>query len=375
MLGCIVVLFWICFVMGGETLKDNNVMRDVDSSKAKQNSTTMYKKLSQPQLNQDTEQLAQIVIDWISIFGDLLGGFCLFMYGMRVMSEALKSMAGEQLKEVLSALSSNPIMALVSGIFVTALLQSSALVSVMIVSFVSSGYMTFEQSIIVLLGAGIGTTITSQLVAFNISKFSLYFVSLGFALAFSHKKKTQDYGKAVFGLGLIFYGISVMSKSMIPLRTYPPFLELLIKMSNPILSLLVSIVFTAVIQSSTAVVGIIIVLTGQSLITLKAAVCMVLGANVGTAITALLASASATREAQRVAVANILTKVIGAVLLLPLLNAFLVLVESTSPEPPRQVANAHTIFNIAIAVIFFPFIKQLSQGIDKLLPDLDDESV
>lgn len=160
-----------------------------------------------------------------------------------------------------------------------------------------------------------------------------------------------------------------MSKAMVPLRSYPPFIHALVQMSNPLLAIIVSAIFTALIQSSTASVGVIIVLATQGLVTLKAGVCLVLGANIGTGLTAFLAAAGATREAGRVAIANMFFKVVGVVLILPFLNAFLVLVQSTSPELPRQIANAHTGFNVIITVIFLPLTKQVAKIVTRMLPD------
>ena len=195
---------------------------------------------------------------------------------------------------------------------------------------------------------------------------------MAWAYRYSHTNNSgirQTYGSAAFGLGLTFFGISTMAKTMVVLRTYKPFVDLLVTMSNPLLSITFSCIFTALIQSSAASVGLIQVLASQDLITLKAAVCLVLGSNIGTGLTPLLPALNSTREAGRVALANLLFKLIGVAITLPFLELFLLLIGQTSVDLGRQIANSHTAFNLIIALIVFPFSKQIANGIIRLLPD------
>jgi len=254
----------------------------------------------------------------------------------------------------------------------------------MLVGFVTANLMSLSQTIGVILGADIGTTITAQIVAFKVTKYALLLLAVGFAMLFvSKKEKIQQYGYMIMGLGMIFFGMGVMSEAMAPLRTFQPFIDLMANMSNPLLGILVATIFTALVQSSSATMGVVIVLAMQGLITLEAGIALALGANVGTCVTAGLASIGKPREAVRVAASHVLFKVLGVILMLPLIGPFAEFVVYISPNPaegasgidaissvlPRQVANAHTLFNVGIAVFFLPFISQFARLIYKLVPD------
>jgi phosphate:Na+ symporter len=323
-------------------------------------------------------------ISWFFLTIGLLGGLSLFLYGMERMSDALKNVAGEKMKDILGILSTNRIMGLITGAVVTAVIQSSSVTTVMLVGFVTAGLMSLSQTIGVILGADIGTTITAQIVAFKVTKYALLLVAVGFGMLFASKKeKIQQYGYMVMGLGMIFFGMGVMSGAMKPLRTYQPFIDLMAGMSNPILGILIGAVFTALIQSSSAAMGVVIVLAMQGLITLEAGIALALGANIGTCATAGLASIGKPREAVRVATCHVLFKIVGVALMAPFIGPFAKIVVSVSPSPaegltgieaaasvlPRQVANAHTIFNIGIAVLFLPFISQFARIVYRLVPD------
>ena len=323
-------------------------------------------------------------ISWFFLVVGLLGGLSLFLYGMERMSDALKNVAGEKMKDILAMLSSNRIMGMITGAVVTAVIQSSSVTTVMLVGFVTAGLMSLSQSIGVILGADIGTTITAQIVAFKVTKYALLLLAVGFGMLFiSKKEKIQQYGYMVMGLGMIFFGMSVMSESMHPLRTYQPFIDLMAGMSNPVLGILVGAFFTALIQSSSAAMGVVIVLAMQGLISLEAGIALALGANIGTCATAGLASIGKPREAVRVATCHVLFKIVGVVLMAPFIGPFAKLVVLISPSPaegligmeaaaavvPRQVANAHTIFNIGIAFLFLPFVSQFSRIVYRLVPD------
>ncbi|MCP4357660.1 MAG: Na/Pi cotransporter family protein, partial [Chloroflexi bacterium] len=281
-------------------------------------------------------------------------------------------------------LSNNRIMGLITGAIVTAVIQSSSDTTVMLVGFVTAGLMSLSQTIGVILGADIGTTITAQIVAFKVTKYALLLMAIGFGMLFiSKKEKIQQYGYMVMGLGMLFFGMGVMKDAMEPLRTYQPFIDLMANMSNPILGILVAAVFTALVQSSSASMGVVIVLAMQGLITLEAGISLALGANIGTCVTAGLASLGKPREAVRVAVCHVLFKIIGVLIMLPLIGPFAKFVVSISPSPaegltglqaaaavlPRQVANAHTLFNIGIGILFLPFVTYFARFVFWLVPD------
>jgi phosphate:Na+ symporter len=323
-------------------------------------------------------------INWFFLGIGLLGGLSLFLYGMERMSDALKNVAGEKMKDILAMLSNNRILGMITGAIVTAVIQSSSVTTVMLVGFVTANLMSLSQTIGVILGADIGTTITAQIVAFKVTKYSLLFLAIGFGMLFISKmEKIQQYGYMVMGLGMIFFGMGVMSEAMEPLRTYQPFISLMANMSNPLWGILVAAFFTALIQSSSAAMGVIIVLAMQGLITLPAGIALALGANIGTCVTAGLASLGKPREAVRVAISHVLFKIIGVLIMLPLIGPFAKFIIYISPSPaegltglqaaaavlPRQVANAHTLFNVGIAVLFLPFVAQFARFIYWLVPD------
>jgi len=323
-------------------------------------------------------------LDWFFLTIGLLGGLSLFLYGMEKMSDALKIVAGEKMKDILAVLSSTRIMGLITGAIVTAVIQSSSVTTVMLVGFVTAGLMSLSQTIGVILGADIGTTITAQIVAFKVTKYALLLVAVGFIMLFiSKREKIQQYGYMIMGLGMIFYGMSIMSDAMKPLRSYQPFLDLMTQMSNPLLGIFISAIFTALIQSSSASMGVVIVLAMQGLITLEAGIALALGANIGTCVTAGLATLGKPREAVRVAMCHVLFKIVGVLIILPFIGPFAKFVVSISPGPaeglkelqaiasvvPRQVANAHTLFNIGVAFLFLPFISQFARLVFWLVPD------
>jgi phosphate:Na+ symporter len=323
-------------------------------------------------------------IDWFFLTTGLLGGLALFLFGMDKMSDALKNVAGEKMKDILAMLSSNRVMGLITGAIVTAVIQSSSVTTVMLVGFVTAGLMSLSQTIGVILGADIGTTITAQIVAFKVTKYALLLVAVGFGMLFiSKKEKIQQYGYMIMGLGMLFFGMGVMKDAMEPLRTYQPFIDLMANMSNPILGILISAIFTALVQSSSATMGVVIVLAMQGLITLNAGIALALGANIGTCVTAGIASLGKPREAARVATTHVLFKVVGVLIILPFIDPFAEFIIYISPAVaegltgkaaeasvlPRQVANAHTVFNIGIGVLFLPFVSQFARLVYRIVPD------
>ena len=322
--------------------------------------------------------------DWLLflVLG-LVGGLALFLLGMEVMSRGLLRTAGDKMRTILGNITNNRFKALGLGAFVTMVIQSSSATNVMLVSFVNAELMRFRQTLGVILGAAIGTTITAQLIAFRLTDFSLLFIAVGFVLhSFSGRESYRNTGDALMGFGILFFGMYVMSDAMYPLRSFEPFIQLLLKMENPLLGILVGTVFTALIQSSSAFVGIMIVLGTQGLISLEASIPLLFGANIGTAMTALLASIKAGNEARKVAVAITLFKIFGVLLFVFWIKPYASVIENISPDAgvqnteiagmaaviPRQIANAHTVYNVLVALLVLPFIGFLARIVEWMVP-------
>ena len=313
----------------------------------------------------------------------LYGGLALFLFGMEQMSDSLKAVAGDRMKDILAKLTANRFMGAITGAFVTAIIQSSSVTTVLVVGFISAGLMSLAQSVGIIMGANIGTTITAQIVAFKVTKAALLMIGIGFTMLFAAKKDSiKHYGAMLMGLGLVFFGMSVMSNAMSPLRTYQPFLDLMIQMESPIVGILVAAAFTGLIQSSSATTGIVIVMASQGFITLPAGIALAFGANIGTCVTALLASIGKPREAVRAAMVHIAFNVLGVLVWVLFIDQLAAFVTSFSPvhpelsgvdrlgaETPRQIANAHTIFNIANTIIFIGFTTQFARVVEWLVPD------
>ena len=320
---------------------------------------------------------------------ELFGGLALFLFGMEQMSDSLKAVAGERMKSILAKLTTNRFMGAITGAFVTAVIQSSSVTTVLVVGFITAGLMSLAQSIGVIMGANIGTTITAQIVAFKVTKAALLMIGVGFVMLFASKnEKVKHYGGMLMGLGLVFFGISVMSDAMKPLRSYQPFLDMMIQMETPIIGILVAAAFTGLIQSSSATTGIVIVMASQGFITLPAGIALAFGANIGTCVTAMLASIGKPREAVRAAAVHVLFNVAGVIIwffFIPQLAELVTLVSPAHPEltgvdrlgaeTPRQIANAHTLFNVANTILFIGFTTQLARIVERLIPDraLEDE--
>jgi len=317
-------------------------------------------------------------IKWGALLMGLFGGLALFLYGMDRMSEGMKKSAGDKMRSILAALTNNKVVGLFVGAFVTMVIQSSSATTVMLVSFVQAQLMTFAQSLGVILGADIGTTITAQLVAFKLTDYALLAIAIGFAMRmFSKKENTKHIGDVVMGFGILFFGMKLMSDSMKPLRTYQEFIDMLGGLENPVLGILVGAAFTALIQSSSAFTGIVIVLAQQQLITLEAGIPLIMGSNIGTCITAALACIGTTREAKRVALAHALFKVGGVLLFIWWIPTYAELIRElgfrfNSTGTARQIANAHTIFNVSLAFAFLPFTGLFAQLVTRLLPDKEE---
>jgi len=321
-------------------------------------------------------------IHWGFLIMGLLGGLSLFLYGMAKMSEGMKKAAGDRMRNILAALTSNRVIGMTVGAFVTMIIQSSSATTVMLVSFVQAELMTYVQAISIILGANIGTTITAQLVAFKLTDYALLLITIGFVMTmFSKEDAIKHIGEAILGFGILFFGMKLMSDSMTPLRTFQPFIDIMKGMENPIIGILIGAIFTALIQSSSAFTGIVIVLAQQGLLTLEGGIPLIFGANIGTCITAGLASIGTIRDAKRVAIAHVFFNIGGVLLFILLIPQLAEIVRWISPvseltgieklamESPRQIANAHTIFNITVGLIFLPFTTILAHYVYKVLPD------
>lgn len=327
-------------------------------------------------------------ISWTLLLMTLLGGLSFFLYGMKKMSEGMKKAAGNRMRSILSALTNNRVIGLFVGAFVTTVIQSSSATTVMLVSFVQAGLMRFAQTLGVILGADIGATITAQLIASKLTDYALLMIAVGFGFTMFGKKDTQKYlGEVILGFGILFFGMKLMSDAMIPLQTYQPFIDVLKSFENPVFGLLVGTIFTALIQSSGAFTGIVIVLAQQGVLSLEAGIPLIFGANIGTCITAGLASIGTSREAKRVALAHVLFKIGGVVLFIFWIPAFADIIRWISPAAegsgmgtltgatPRQIANAHTLFNVSLAFLFLPFTPLFMKYIYKILPQKAEEKV
>ncbi|MGI9318436.1 MAG: Na/Pi cotransporter family protein [bacterium] len=322
-------------------------------------------------------------MDWFELTMGLLGGLAFFLYGLEMMSGALKAIAGNGMRTMLGRMTKNRLSSAFSGAFVTAMVQSSSVTTVLVVGFISAGLMSLPQSIGIIMGANIGSTVTAQLVAFKITDYALMLVIVGFGLMFLGKReKLRQLGLAIGGMGLIFFGMGLMSDSTRPLREFEPFIEVMRNMDRPLLGILVGLAFTALVQSSAATTGIVIVLATQGFITLEAGIALAFGANVGTCVTAVLASMGKPTEARRAAAVHVLFNVIGVLIWLPIIDVLAEWVRAISPtypelsgdallakEVPRQIANAHTIFNVANTMIFIWLDVWFANLVIKLIPE------
>lgn len=321
-------------------------------------------------------------LDTLQIIIGLAGGLALFLFGMEQMTDALKLVAGGGMKRLLARLTTNRFKAAFAGATVTAVIQSSSVTTVLVVGFISAGLMSLSQSIGVIMGANIGTTITAQIIAFKITKYALVLVAVGFGMLFiSKKERVKQYGAMLMGLGLIFFGMELMSAATRPLRSYQPFIDLMQQMEHPFLAILISAAFTGLVQSSSATTGVIIVLASQGFITLEAGIALAFGANIGTCITALLAAIGKPREAVQAAVVHVIFNVAGVLIWLGLIDQLAWVVQEISPkaahltdtarlaaETPRQIANAHTLFNVVNTLIFIGLTTPMAKLVQRIVP-------
>lgn len=303
----------------------------------------------------------------------LLGGLALFLYGMQMMSTGLEASAGNKMKLILEKLTANRFVGVLVGALITAIIQSSSATTVMVVGFVNSGMMTLNQAIWIIMGANIGTTITGQLIALNIGEFAPLIAFLGVAaFVFSKNEKVKYVGEILAGLGILFIGMDMMGTAMEPLADSEKFVSILTKFENPLLGILAGTVFTALIQSSSASVGILQTLAGSGVIGLKSAAFVLFGQNIGTCITALLASIGTNRNAKRTTIIHIMFNVFGTIVftILCLATPIIPMVEGWTPtNAPAQIANLHTMFNIVTTILLLPFGTWLGKIATFILKD------
>jgi phosphate:Na+ symporter len=314
-------------------------------------------------------------IDLVLLVGGLLGGLAVFLLGMEQMTEALKLVAGDRLKGLLLRLTRNRFAGLATGAGITAVIQSSSVTTVMVVGFITSGLMTFEQSLGVIIGANIGTTITAQIIAFKVTTIALYAVATGFAITFLSKNGARKArGSVLLGLGLVFLGMTIMGDAMSPLRESEAFLDAMTTLEKAWVGVVVGALFTALVQSSSATTGIVIVLAQQGLITLETGIALVLGANIGTSITAMLAAIGKPREALRAALAHTLFNVGGVVIWIPFIGLLATLAAGIGGGVPREIAMAHTVFNTFNALLAIGLTPQFARLVIRMVPDRADEA-
>ena len=310
-------------------------------------------------------------------FLTLFGGLALFLYGMKMMSDGLEAAAGDRLQLILEKLTSNRIVGVLVGAGITAVIQSPSATTVMVVGFVNAGMMTLKQAVWIIMGANIGTTVTGLLIALDIGAIAPLFAFIGVVLiTFIKKEKVQDIGEIIAGLGILFIGMDMMGAAMLPLRESPSFIALMTTVENPLLGILIGLVFTAVIQSSSASIGILQALAASGLIPLHSAAFILFGQNIGTCITAFLASLSANRNAKRTTIVHLLFNVIGTVIfvLLCLATPLISIIGRLTPDNPMaQIANLHILFNVTTTLILLPFGVKLAELAMVILPVHNDE--
>lgn len=312
----------------------------------------------------------------IQNFLNLLGGLALFLYGMHMMSVGLETAAGDRMKTILEKLTSNRILGVCVGAGITAVIQSSSATTVMVVGFVNSGLMSLNQAVWIIMGANIGTTITGQLIALDASRIAPLVAIIGVVMAtFLKGKQITSIGDILAGLGILFIGMDMMSNAMAPLKDSPMFLEAMTSISNPLLAILLGAGFTALIQSSSASVGILQALALSGLIPLSSSIYIIFGQNIGTCITAVLASLSANRNAKRTTIIHLSFNIIGTILFFCFIHIFPFVdwMCNITSNPAAQIANTHTIFNVVTTLILLPFGTKLARLAQIILPIREEE--
>jgi phosphate:Na+ symporter len=301
---------------------------------------------------------------------EVLGGLALFLFGVRLLSGGMEKLAGNRLQDLLERLTSKRIRGALFGAAATAILQSSSLLMVTMISLINANMMTLGQAVGVMMGQEIGTTITAQVVAFKVGDYSFLVIAIGFIIAeFVPRRRWQHAGQVILGFGILFLGMDIMSGALKELADLPAVREWLVFMGQSFApGIIAGVIATAVIQSSSAVTGLVVAMGLSQTITLTGAIAILLGANIGTCVTGLLASIRLSASSKRASMAQILINIIGVLLFLPILTPFAELVSMTSANLARQIANAHTIFNVAVSLVLFPFVRYIARLSEILVP-------
>lgn len=309
-----------------------------------------------------------------NIIMGVLGGLGLFLLGMHMMSEGLHKLAGSKLRRFLELLTFNRFVAVLTGLVITAVIQSSSATTVMVVGFVNAGLMNLTQAVGTIFGANIGTTVTAQIVSFDIAWLALPAIAIGVLLyIFFNKRRYQSIGETLLGFGILFLGLSIMGDALAAIREYPQVLNLLAQFGRrPLLGMMAGVLFTSIVQSSSATTAVAITLAGQGMLDLQGAIALTMGANIGTCITALLASIGTGLNARRTAVAHLMFNVLGVVIFMAILTPFTGFIATLSTSLPRQVAWGHTLFNVTNTILFLPFINQFVAAVTKLVPGTEE---
>lgn len=311
----------------------------------------------------------------ITYIFSLLGGLAVFLFGMDLMSSGLELLAGKKLHSIIAKLTSSTGRGILVGLVVTGIIQSSSATTVMAVGFVNAGLMTLHQAVGVIMGANIGTTVTGQLVALNITKSAPLMAFIGFILyKFVSKNSVKNFGQVLMGLGLLFMGMDFMSEAMSPLRDNPTFQQWMMTISNPVLGILLGTMVTAIIQSSSAALGILQALANKGLIALGPSIFIICGFNIGTCVTSILSSVGSSKNGKRTAAVHVLFNIIGTIIFLCLVHFLPMeqfIIDISKDLPAAQIANMHTMFNILTTLILLPFSKKLADLATKLIPGTD----
>ncbi len=301
----------------------------------------------------------------------IFGGVSLLLYGMRLAGEGLQKATGGRLRQILLSITDNRLKAMGVGALVTALLQSSSATTVMLVGFVGSGLIGLKETMGIILGADIGTTLTVQIIAFRLYDYAIFLVGVGVIMALQRQRALlRDLGQGVLGFAFVFLALKILIDTMAPLSDNPMIQDIILVVSDePLMGILISTLFTALLHSSAATIGLAITMVVNGLIDLPTSIPIILGANIGTCVSAITSSIGASVDAKRLALAHVLFKVIGVVLFFPFIEPFAGLVSMTTTDPARQVANAHTLFNLTIALLFLPFTTPFTRVVQILIPE------
>ena len=311
------------------------------------------------------------LLEFLGVFG----GLALFLHGMQMMSSGLEAVAGNRMKAILERLTANRFMGVLVGALITAAVQSSSATTVMVVGFVNAGMMTLSQAVWLIMGANVGTTVTGLLIALDVGALAPVVAFGGvFLMVFVKRARLQHIGQILAGLGILFIGMDTMSAAMAPLREFPAFIHLMSTLSNPLLGILFGALFTALIQSSSASVGILQTLAAGGIVQFSGAVYVLFGQNIGTCITAVLAAMGTSRNAKRATCIHLLFNVIGTVIFTAVVLVFPVtaLIEAAVPSPKAQIAAMHMIFNLATTILLLPMGNWLARLAEQLLPDREE---